>query len=117
MIPIKDIKPNIEIIDFSFYLFILGIIIAFLTTAAIIFFIFKKKKNKNLLILKNIDFKNPKKTAYTFSKYAPYFINEKNKELFEEINKELFNYKYKPSVPQMNEELQEKIKTFIKGIK
>jgi hypothetical protein len=117
MIPIKDIKPNVEIIDFSFYLFILGIIIAILLAAVILFFIFRKKENKNLLILKNIDFKNPKKTAYTFSKYAPYFVNEKNKELFEEINKELIHYKYKPSVPQMDEELKQKIKMFIKGIK
>jgi len=114
---LKDIKPNVQIIDYSFYIFL---VIAIVLIIFLIYIIYKKffnkKENKFLTKLKNLDFNNSKKTAYEFTHFAKQFINEKNKKLYEEIVKELNNYKYKRVVDNLDPELIKKIKEFIKGI-
>ena len=115
---LKDIKPNIEIIDYSFYIFLIFIAVLIIFIIYLIYKkFFNKKENEFLIKLKNLDFNNSKKTAYEFTYLAKHFINEENKKLYEEIVKELNNYKYKKVVDNLNPKLIEKIKTFIKGIK
>ncbi|GAX87050.1 conserved hypothetical protein [Lebetimonas natsushimae] len=119
MIPIRDIKPNVEIIDFYFIALVAITII--LVIAAIIFAIKKlqKKHPKKKLLekLKNLDFNNSKKTAYEFTELARNFVNEENRVKYEEIVKSLKRYKYKKEVPPLSEEDREKIKNFIKEIR
>lgn len=118
MIPIKDIKPNVEIID---YYFIAAIIIAVLIIISLLIFLVKKFKNnpkrKILEKLKNLDFSNSKKTAYEFTALARHFLNEENKKEYEEIVKSLEKYKYKKEVPPFSKEDKEKIENFIKEIR
>jgi len=114
---LKDIKPNVEIVDYSFYVFIIFTTIILIALIIFAFKFFRKKENPNLLALKNLDFSNSKKTAYEFTRLAKEFINEKNKQLYEELTKELEKYKYKKYVDDLSPELIEKIKEFIKGIK
>jgi uncharacterized membrane-anchored protein YhcB (DUF1043 family) len=119
MIPIRDIKPNVEIIDYYFIAFIIGLIILIIILTL---FAIKKLKKKNpkkeiLEKLKNLDFNNSKKTAYEFTKYARVFINEENKEKYEKIVKSLEKYKYKKIVPPLDEKDKETIKNFIKEIR
>ena len=119
-IPIRDIKPNVEIIDFYWYLFISLLIILILIVITFIIRYFVKKYNykKNLLReLKNLPYDDSKKTAYLFTKYAKQFINEKNKDKYYKIVEKLENYKYKPSVPPLDENIKKEIEEFIKGIK
>ena len=118
-LPLKDIKPNVAIIDYEWWAFVIFVSLMFLL---LIYFIYKyiknkAKKNENLAKLQSLDFNNSKKVAYEFTKLAKEFVNETNKDLFEEIEKELINYKYKPEVPALDKKLEEKIKNFIKAIK
>ncbi|WP_457564979.1 hypothetical protein [Caminibacter sp.] len=117
-LPLRDIKPNVEIIDYGWWFFVVFLVIL---SIVLLFLIYKwlknRKKNPALIMLKNLDFSNSKKTAYIFSKYAKEFVNETNKELFEEIEKKLVKFKYKPDVPEMDEKLIEKIKAFIRTLK
>jgi serine protease inhibitor len=119
-IPIRDIKSNVEIIDLYWYLFVGLLIILTLIVITLIIRYFVKKYNykKNLLKeLKNLPYDNSKKTAYLFTKYAKQFINEKNKDKYHEIIEKLEKYKYKPSVPPLDEDVKKEIEEFIKGIK
>ena len=118
-LPLRDIKPNVLIIDYEWWAFIAFLVIL---TILLIFFIYRflknrKKENKALIILKNLDFTDSKKTAYEFSRYAREFINEKNKDQFDEIVKKLNRFKYKPDVPPIDKDLENEIKNFIRNIK
>jgi len=115
---LKDIKPNVEIIDYKFYAFIAVIIILSVLIIYIFIKLLKKKEpNPYLKKLQNLNFSDSKKTAYEFSEYAKYFLNEENKDFYEEIVKELEKYKYKPVVDNLDEKIIEKIKKFIEDIK
>jgi len=111
---LKDIKPNVQIIDYWFYLFCtVGIILLLL----IMYFVYKKlakrKTDPYLERLKNLDYKKSKKTAYEFSEYAKHFITDENRSLYEEIVKELEQYKYRPKVDDLKPEIIEKMKKYI----
>jgi uncharacterized membrane protein YhiD involved in acid resistance len=119
MIPIKDIKPNVEIIDYQFIVFI-AIILIFLIILGV--FLIKKLKKANpkkklLEKLKNLDFNNSKKTAYEFTELARNFVNEENKTKYKEIVKSLEKYKYKKEVPPLSQEDIQNLKKFIKEIR
>ncbi|WP_456489197.1 hypothetical protein [Caminibacter pacificus] len=118
-VPIKDIKPNVEIIDYNFYIFLFVVFIVVLVSIFLGYKLYKKFKTPNpkkLLIkrLKELDYSNPKKVAYNFAPIAKNLINENNKELFELIENELQKYKYKPNVPPIDEKIKEMIKEFIR---
>ncbi len=120
-LPLKDIKPNVVIIDWQWYMFLVFI------TAIFIFLIFlgyklysnRKKDYKKALIKKltNLPFEDAKKTAYEFTTLGRMFVNEENEKLFEEIEKELEKYKYRPQVPPLDKEIKEKIEKFIRTLK
>jgi len=115
---LKDIKPNETIIDYQFYVFIGFVVLLIILLVFLIFkFLKKKKPNPYLEKLKKIDFNNSKKTAYEFTEYAKYFINEENKAFYEQIVKELEKYKYKPVVDDLDDEIIKKIKKYIEDIK
>ena len=114
---LKDIKPLVKIPvsqthHFDYMIFIILFLVLVLAVILILFIRkhYKIKKEKEeLLSLIN----NPKKFAYEFKK-AKKFINSKNKELFEEIQKRLTNYKYKKEVNPIDEETKKLIKEFLK---
>jgi hypothetical protein len=117
MIPIRDIKPNVEIIDYYFIGFVIFLVALFIV---LIFFLLKKRKNPKreiYLKLKNINFNNSKEAAYQFTKLARVFVNDENKEIYKEILNSLEKYKYKKNVPPMSEEDIKKIQNFIKEIR
>jgi hypothetical protein len=115
---LKDIKPNVQIIDYQFYIFIavslIGVLLIFYM---LLRFLRKKEPNPYLLKLKNLDFGDSKKTAYRFSEYAKHFVNEENRVFYDEIVKELEKYKYRPVVDDLDKETVRKIKKFIEDIK
>jgi len=118
-IPIKDIKPNVALVDYQWYVFLLFLVLVSLLTLFILYRIyrrFKKPNPKKILLekLKNLDFSDPKEVAYGFAPTARPLLNEKNKELFNEIEKLLQTYKYKPDVPEINDETKSKIQEFIR---
>jgi len=124
---LKDIKPPVEISDYSLWVFIAVILLA-LALFAIVAYILKRKLRKKRRFFKSdlelarerieaIDYSNPKSVAYTFIEDVSKFVEPNRSQEYNSILRELEDYKYKKEVPQMSKELQAKIKNFIKGIK
>ena len=122
---LKDIKGIIEVPDYS--LWILLSIIAFVVFCLIIliyFFKNRRKKRKKPTLkqiamknLKEINFDDTKGAVYSFCESFQYFINEKNKEYFEQLQKELEIFKYKKEIEKLSDEQRNRIKSMIKEIK
>ena len=122
---LKDIKGIIEVPDYSLWI-LLSIIVCviFSLVLAIYFFKNRRKKRKKPTLkqiamknLKEINFDDTKCAVYTFCENFQYFTNEKNKESFEKLQKELEIFKYKKEIEKLSEEQINKIKSMIKEIK
>ncbi|MEO1924062.1 MAG: hypothetical protein ABGX25_06070 [Nautiliaceae bacterium] len=121
-LPLRDIKPNAVLIDWQWYLFLSFAFLIIVLLLVIGYKLYKNKKRENhkktiLKKLQNLPFEDAKKTAYEFTALGRIFVNEENEKLFEEIEKELEKYKYKPLVPPLDENTKEKIEEFIRTIK
>ncbi len=113
-IPLHDIKPLVEIDDYSIYYFSALMFVALVVVVAIIFFIWKfyKKRDsfsvrkKHSELLHNIDFSNPKEAAYAITKYGYTFSqdDERHHEKYENLLSRLAPYKYKKSVDAIDSE-------------
>ena len=115
-IPLHDIKPLVEIDDYSIYYFS-GIVIGVIAIlAALAFFAWKywSKKNSYSIrkehskILHNIDFSHPKEAAYAITKYGYTFSgdDERHLQTYENLLARLAPYKYKKSVEPIDEETE-----------
>lgn len=122
---LKDIKGIIEVPDYSLWI-LLSMIVGLLLCLifAIYYFKNRRKKRKRLTLkqiamknLKEINFDNTKGAVYSFCENFQYFINEKNKEAFKKLQKELEIFKYKKEIEKLSEEQINKIKSMIKEIK
>lgn len=113
-IKIHDIKDLTQIPDISFYLFILIIILGTLIAIIFIFILFKffnnRKKNKRkeyYKILKDLDLKNSKKSAYIISKNIRLLAqNDREKRLAKELIEELEKYKYRKEVNELDDNVK-----------
>jgi len=122
---LKDIKGIIDVPDYSLWILLSMIVcVIFSLVLAIYFFKNRRKKRKKPTLkqiamknLKEINFDDTKCAVYTFCENFQYFIDEKNKESFEQLQKELEIYKYKKEVEKLSEEQINKIKSMIKEIK
>ena len=106
---LKDIKGIIDVPDYSLWI-LLSIIVCviFSLVLAIYFFKNRRKKRKKPTLkqiamknLKEINFDDTKCAVYTFCENFQYFIDEKNKESFEQLQKELEIYKYKKEIEKL----------------
>ena len=111
---IHDIKDLTQIPDISFYIFLGLSMLAILVLLILIFIIYKyfknKKKNKRkeyYKILKEIDLNESKESAYKISKYTRLLVtNQREENLFNELNEELEKFKYKKEVEPLNDEVK-----------
>ena len=100
---IHDIKDIVKIPDNSIFIYYGLILLTLLLVLIIIIFIIKYFKNKKVNqrkiyfdILKNIEYKDSKKDAYTITKYIRLLAqNQREKILANELINELEEYKYK----------------------
>lgn len=122
---LKDIKGIIEVPDYSLWI-LLSIIIGvlLLIILAIYFFKNKRKKRKKPTLkqiamknLKEINFEDTKGAVYSFCENFQYFIDEKNKVSFEQLQKELEMYKYKKEIEKLSDEEKNRMRNMIKEIK
>jgi len=122
---LKDIKPIVEVHSNS-----LSILIALtlLVVGVVAFGVYKyltrvrktpQPTQKELAFerLKNLNFDKTKELVYGFSLDGSLFCDETNRAEFEQIEKELQEYKYKKEVAKLPDELQERIKSFIAKLK
>ena len=122
---LKDIKPIVEIVDYSLYFFIAIVVFIVLIILIGLYKYFtritktKQPSKRKILLkkLKNLDFKDSKNIAYTFSTDGYIFVTAKNQNQFNLIEKRLEQYKYKKDVEAISTDLKEDIKKFIKDIK
>ncbi|NPA65599.1 MAG: DUF4381 domain-containing protein [Epsilonproteobacteria bacterium] len=105
---LHDIKPLVEIDDYSWYYFLLLSTIAIIVIAGLVYLLlkwFKHRKKENirkehLKRLKKIDLKNTKKAAYELTKYGATFKDDdtRHKEMYQNMIEKLSAYKYKKEV-------------------
>ncbi len=121
---LRDIKPLVEIPDYSFYLYLFLIFLATLAAALFVYLLIriatKKKIDKRKQIvaqLNRLDLNDAKHTAYTITKLGRYVIKDSSSlRIYEELLKRLAKYKYKKEVPPLDDETKKYIKLFLKMI-
>jgi hypothetical protein len=125
MIQINDIKPIVEIPDFSIYIYYSIFLLAFILLIMLFFFLYKyfKKNPKTKEYeyykkLQNLDFNNAKETAYSISKYGRLLASdERQKRLVEELSDALEAYKYKKEIPsEITVDIQAKFRIFMESL-
>jgi len=114
-IPLHDIKPIIEVQEYSLYYFI-GLIVlgAFLFFGAL-FLLYKWYQKRNLFnirvehkkLINAIDFKETKKAAYAFTLYGLTFKDDspRHTEMYRNLTERLDEYKYKKDVDVFDSEV------------
>lgn len=115
---IKDIKPLVQIVDYSLYIYygliFLGVLLVGL---GIYLFVRLKQTNKQkeiLYKLKSIDFKDAKKDAYTITALSKELVvDEQLEQKSQELNFLLQKYKYKKDVPPFDDETMKKFELFL----
>ena len=119
---LRDIKPLLEIPDSSYYIYWGLIIFVSLMVLSIVFFAAKKFwENRKINLakgyveaLKNIDWKESKKSAYDATYYARLLAtDERKKELFSQLEPMLEKYKYKKIVNEIDEETQKQFNLYV----
>lgn len=122
---LKEIQPIVAVHDMSlYYLIALMTLILIAVSYSVYKYFTRIKKSKKPTAkqvafdkLKHLDYTNTKEVVYTFSVDGFLFVNEKNKEQFERVEKELEEFKYKKDVEKLPQGIIESIENFIKGIK
>ena len=119
---LRDIKPLVEIPDYSFFLYVAVITFVTVFVAAAIYWLIKvlsqkraEKKEDYRKILQTMDLNDSKKVAYLITKYGKHLIKDSSAlKIYEELLKRLAKYKYKKEVPPLDEETKRYIKLFLK---
>lgn len=113
-IPLHDIKPIVEIQEYSLY-YLLGLIgLGLIVLSLIIYFLYLWYKKRNafnlrkhhLELLGELDFSDTKNTAYAISSYGITFKDDspRHTEMFHNISERLEVYKYRKNVSAFDEE-------------
>ena len=118
---LHDIKELENIPDNSIFIFSILIFAGIILILAIIFLFIKYFKNRKVSdrktyfnILKNIDFDDSKKAAYTITKYSRLIANsDREKKLANELIEELRIFKYKKNVKNIDKLTKAKYSTFM----
>lgn len=124
-IPIHDIKPLLEVHEYSLYYFTAIVIVATLLLLGVLYLIYRWYKNKNRFnireqhykLLNNIDYSDPKKAAYDITFYGATFKDDSERHLraYENMLEKLEKYKYKKEVEPFDDETHHYIELF-KGL-
>ncbi|MFT5661181.1 MAG: hypothetical protein ACI9TV_001827 [Sulfurimonas sp.] len=113
-IPLHDIKPIVEVQEYSLY-YLIGLVgLALIVFFVVVYFLYlwyKKRSEFNLRkhhikLLFELDFSDTKHTAYAISSYGITFKDDspRHVEMFNNISERLELYKYRKSVSEFDEE-------------
>ncbi len=120
---LNDIKPLVQIEDFSFYLYVGIWIAAVLSVLALIYWMIRlyaqsRKVNIEKVYLEKmdaIDWNEPKRAAYEATEYGRYLANdERRSTLYQDMVTALEKYKYKADVPAISIEDKRLFEIYIK---
>jgi len=110
---LRDIKPLVDIADYSAYLYWGVILLGLLLVMLLGYFLyrqinFSEKEDKEKLYLEalnSIDWSSPKKAAYRATYYGRFLAtDERKKELFTQLLALLRQYKYKKETVKVDDE-------------
>ena len=118
---LNEIKGLADIPDNSVFIFSALVFLALVLLFLLVLFIIKLLKNRKKDLrkeyfetLENIDFKDPKQSAYIITKYARLLAkNEREQKIANELIEELEKYKYKKEVDTIEEKTKAKLSTFM----
>lgn len=121
LLKLHDIKELEKIPDNSIFIFSALIFVGIIVFLVILFLLIKYLKNRKISdrktyfnILKNIDFNDSKKAAYTITKYSRLIANnDREKKLANELIEELEFFKYKKNVKNIDKLTKAKYSTFM----
>ncbi len=125
-IPIHDIKPLLPIPEISIYLFITLIAVGMLVLTACLVYLWRwwirnRRVDPRIAWLRNLermDFDDPKRSAYLMTRYGRMLAEDKRRqEILSQLLSRLERYKYKKSVPPLDEETKRYMKLFIEMCK
>ncbi|QSZ41270.1 hypothetical protein GJV85_03820 [Sulfurimonas aquatica] len=113
-IKIHDIKPLMEIQEYSLYYLIVLVVAGAIVLSVVVFFILKWFKNRNKFnireehkkLLLAIDFKDAKKAAYEITLFGATFKedSQRHTKTYIDLQEKLEEYKYKKSVNAFDNE-------------
>lgn len=113
-IPLHDIKPIIEVQEYSIYYFFALVAVAVLVALGVIFLVlrwFRGRKRFNLRkhhqrLLKELDISDAKAAAYALTLYGETFANDSQRhtQMYANLVARLEGYKYKKSVESFDSE-------------
>ena len=113
-IPLHDIKPIVEVQEYSLYYFLGIVSIALLLVGALGYLIYKYLKKRNTFNLRKehfrllglLDLKNTKESAYLITSLGATFKDDtpRHKEMYENLTNRLEEYKYKKEVGEFSKE-------------
>ncbi len=119
---LKDIKPLLEIPDYSFYLYWGLIVLGVILLLVLLYFVIKKlwrQRKVNLAKgylekLKTIDWEDTKQSAYEATHYARLLAtDERRKELFSQLEPLLEQYKYKKEVDEVDQDTLNRFNLYV----
>ena len=113
-IPLHDIKPLLEIQDYSFYYFLAVVSVVSIIVLALLYLLYRyfrgKKKfdirKEHYKVLQSINLKDTKKAAYLLTQYGATFADDsdRHQKTYKEMLDKLEKYKYKKSVDDFDRE-------------
>ena len=121
-IPLHDIKPLLEIQDYSFYYFLAIVTVVIVLLLGVLYLAYRWIRNRKKFniraehykLLKQVNYKNPKKAAYEITHYGETFENdsERHKRAYENMLEHLEQYKYKKDVKDFDSDTIHYIELF-----
>jgi len=114
-IQLHDIKPLMEVQEYSLYYFIVLSVLALLFVVGVVYLLikwFQKRNSFNIRkehykLLNNIDFQNAKQSAYDITLFGATFKDDspRHLEMYKNLTQRLEEYKYKKSVEPLDKEV------------
>ncbi len=114
-IPLHDIKPIVDVNEYSLYYFLGVSFLALILVLAIAFLIYKWLKHKNaynlrkvhMKLINELDLSDTKNTAYAITNYGATFKNDSDRhlEMYNNLTQRLELYKYKKDVDSFDKEV------------
>jgi len=107
-IPLHDIKPLVEVPDYSFFYFLVLVVVGSIITLGLLFLLIKWLRSRKKFDIRKehakafakVKLSDTKKAAYALSKYGATFKNdsERHQKIYNELLDALSRYKYKKEI-------------------
>jgi len=123
---LRDIKPLVPIGDWSFYLYWGAIVVGLLVLGAALYWLVRMlmglrrthRRREYLAALKQIDWHDPKQSAYAATRLGRLFVGDDDEhlaELYAQMVAELEAYKYKKTIPPIDDKARQQFDLFVKA--